>query len=131
MHDRDTAVGQGCTRARVGETENRDQVGLLRSNMLPLSFSLANPRFVAEDTLRLDTRVTNTSEILYRLMPVIWKSNEWLPDVSAFTVVKCLPLDITSIGERASGLGLLLIQIFLLSVFIFLFFASIFLVLLS
>lgn len=37
FYTRTRVFGHECTRARAGETENRDQVGLLRSNMLPLS----------------------------------------------------------------------------------------------
>lgn len=41
VHTENTdTFGYECTRAHAGETENRDQVGLLWSNMLPLSSSL-------------------------------------------------------------------------------------------
>lgn len=74
---------------RAGETENRDQVGLLRSNMLPLSSTSFWPTLDGTKTHhpppRVDTRVANTGGIYtsnplsLERCPLSGRSNESLP----------------------------------------------------
>lgn len=86
--------GYECTRARAGETENRDQVGLLRSNMLPLSFSLLHPLASfpktpspSGHTCGQHTRNIHKQSSISRTMPVISGSNESLPGVPTQPIV--------------------------------------------